>query len=261
MMQKFLPGLLVSALGIGSTAVLAVLMLERDNTDRVMRAKEIVGALQRLEIGKSSATVADSIVAKIGNAPPPKDFGGRYNKENCAASDRLERCSYIILMNNSPVEDLFLKHPLLPRLGLPDWWGGALIDISSGAVVGYSFSIWYREPNGHLGGAGTGVAQELPRFEPAQAYMSDSYSVRRIEFRTGEGPSGFGLISALTPAASADERQRASRIDFSCLAQSRGCGQICEMMPDAWKDFYEKFGHFDVERLGSTYLFCSGPPN
>ena len=260
-MRKCFLSLLVVALVIGLATVLGAVSLKRDNIYRVLRAQEIVEGLQRLEIGKSSATAAESIVAKIGNAPPPKDFGGRYNKENCAASDRLERCSYIILMNDSPVEDLFLKHPFLPRLGLPDWWGVALIDISSGAVEGYSFSIWYRESNGHLGGAGAGTAQELPRFEPAQAYMSDSYSVRRIEFRTGEGPSGFGLISALTPAASADERQRAFRIDFSCLAQTRGCGQICEMMPDAWKDFYEKFGHFDVERLGSAYLFCSGPPN
>jgi len=35
---------------------------------------------------------------------------------------------------------------------------------------------------------------------------------------------------------------------------------MCEVMPEAWRDFYQKLGRFDVDKLGSTYLFCSGPP-
>jgi len=71
---------------------------------------------------------------------------------------------------------------------------------------------------------------------------------------------GFGLQSSLTPAATAAERQRASHFDFACLAQRQGCGEICEVMPDAWRDFYERRGHLDVETFGSAYLFCGNPP-
>jgi hypothetical protein len=89
------------------------------------------------------------------------------------------------------------------------------------------------------------MSQALPKFEPHQARISDSYSVRRIDMRGEIGPSGFGLASALTPTATANERNRASHIDFSRLAQ--GCGEISEVMPDAWKDFYERLGHLNIE--------------
>jgi hypothetical protein len=70
----------------------------------------------------------------------------------------------------------------------------------------------------------------------------------------------FGLETALTPTASAEEQKRALHIDFSCLSQGRGCGEVCEVMPEAWKDFYEKLGHFDAERLRPDYLLCTEPP-
>lgn len=258
-MRKALLILLTFTVAIGLAVVLGAAFVQRDNAYRVKRAQGVVDELQRLEIGKSDRTVADSIAAKFGNAPPPKWLGGRYNKENCAAPDRLERCSYIILMNNSPLETLVLKHRSLPRLEVPEWWGNAQISMSSGTVESYSFWVWYKASNGHWRGFGSRVSQALPKFEPVLAHISDSYSVQRIVMR-GRGPSGFGLESTITPEANADERQRALHIDFSCLAQGRGCGEICEVMPEAWKDFYEKLGHVDVETLGPGYLFCSEPP-
>jgi hypothetical protein len=184
----------------------------------------------------------------------------RYNRENCAAPDHLERCTYILLMNNSPVELLLQKHQSLPRLGIPEWWGSAQIGIVSGTVDRYSFWVWYKASNGHWHGFGAGVSPALPRFEPAQAHLSDSYSVRRIEVRFEKGERALGLVSALTPTASAEERKRALHIDFSCLSHGRRCGEVCEAMPEAWKDFYEKLGHFDAERLGPDYLLCTEPP-
>ncbi len=227
-MRKASLVLLTFTLSIGLAVVLGGLYLRRDNAYRVKRALEVVDEIERLEIGKADHTVADAIVAKLGIAPPPYWLRDRYNRENCAAPDHLERCTYILLMNNSPVELLLLKHQSMPRLGIPEF--------------------------------GADVSTALPRFEPAEVHISDSYSVRRIEMKFGKYESAFGLATALTPTASTEERKRALHIDFSCLSQGRGCGEVCEVMPEAWKAFYEKLGHFDAERLGPDYLLCTESP-
>lgn len=203
LMRNALPALLTFTLAFGLAVVLGGVYLRRDNAHRVERAQEIVEEIERLEIGKTDHTVADAIAAKFGIAPPPYWLKGRYNKENCAAPDHLERCTYIILMNDSPVEALFLKHESLPRLGVPEWWGSIQIGITSGTVDRYSFWVWYKASNGHWRGFGADVSPALPRFEPAQARISESYSVRRIEARFKKCERAFGLASALTPATNA----------------------------------------------------------
>jgi hypothetical protein len=259
-MRKALLALLTFTLAIGLAVVLGGVYLRRDNAHRVKRAQEVVGEIERLEIGKSDHTVADSIAAKFGTAPPPYWLRNRYNRENCAAPDHLERCTYILLMNNSPVELLLQKHQSMPRLGISEWWGNAQISIVRGTVDRYSFWVWYRASNGRWRGFGADVSPALPRFEPSQARISDSYSVRRNEMKLGKYESALGLETALTLTASAEERKRALHIDLSCLSQGRGCGEVCEVMPEAWKDFYEELGHFDAERLGPDYLLCTEPP-
>lgn len=259
-MRKALLTLLIFALAIVVALAAGAVYIHRDNAHRVRRAQELVNTLERLEIGKSGYAVTDEIAAKFGNASPPKEFRGRYNKENCAAPDHYDRCTYIISIDDSPLQAALLKYQILPRLGIREWFGNALISSSSGRVSQYSFWVWYKASNGNWRGFGAGQSEALPRYEPVQAQISDSYSVRRIDMRGESGETGFGLQAALTPAATADERQRALHIDFGCLGRSGGCGEICEVMPDAWRDFYEKRGHFDVERLGSSYLFCGKPP-
>jgi hypothetical protein len=111
-MRKASLVLLTFTLSIGLAVVLGGMYLRRDNAYRVKRAQEVVDEIERLEIGKSDHTVADAIAAKFGIAPPPYWLRNRYNRENCAAPDHLERCTYILLMNNSPVELLLQKHPI-----------------------------------------------------------------------------------------------------------------------------------------------------
>jgi hypothetical protein len=259
-MRKALLALLTFILAIGLTVVLGGVYLRRDNAYRVKRAQEVVDEIERLETGKSDHTVAEAIATKFGIAPPPYWLRKRYNRENCAAPDHLERCTYILLMNNSPVESLLQKHQSMLRLGIPEWWGNAQISIVSGTVDRYSFWVWYRASNGRWRGFGVDVSPALPRFEPAQAHISDSYSIQRNEMKLGKYESAFGLETALTPTASAEERKRALHTDFSCLSHGRGCGEVCEVMPEAWKDFYEKLGHFDAKRLAPDYLLCTEPP-
>jgi hypothetical protein len=263
-MRKALLALLTFILAIGSAAVLSGVYLRRDNAHRVKRAQEVVDEIERLEIAQSDHIVADAIAAKFGIAPPPYWLKNRYNREDCAASDHLEHCTYILLMNNSPVESLLQKHQSMPRFGISEWWGNAQISIVSGMVRRYSFWVWYRASNGRWRGFGADVSPALPRFEQAQRRISDSYSVRRIEMKfgkyQGKYESGLGLETSLTPTASAEERKRALHIDFSCLSRGRGCGEVCEVMPEAWKDFYQKLGHFDAESLAPDCLLSTESP-
>jgi hypothetical protein len=257
-MRKALVSLLIIALVVGLATFAAMVYARHDNADRVKRAQEIVHELQRLEIGKSDHAVADVIATKFGNAPPPD--GRDYYKENCAAPNHIESCTYFISMNDSPVETVLLKHQSLPRLGVREWFGHAQITFASGTVAQYSFWVWYKASNGRWRGFGTSERQSLPRFEPAQAQISDSYSVRRINMNHESRENGVGLESVLTPAATTIERQRASHIDFACLAGGHGFGEVCEVMPEAWRDFYEMRGRFDMEKLGLAYLLCSESP-
>src|SRR5580704_14632562 len=147
-MRTSLLALLTFTLAIGVAVVLGGVYLRRDNAYRVKRAQEVVNEIERLEIGKSDHTVADAIAANFGIAPHPYWLKNSYDRENCAAPDHLERCTYILLMNNSPVELLLQKHQSIPRLGIPEWWGNAQISIVSGMVDRYSFWVLYRASNG-----------------------------------------------------------------------------------------------------------------
>lgn len=247
LMALFVTGLLI----VGGTVY-----VRRDNAHQVDRAKALVRELRELEIDKSDYKAAEAIAAKFGSAPPPK--GGVYPKENCAAGYS-EGCWFTIAMNDSFVQRQWFRHPSLPRFGVHDWWGNAGIWISHGTVHQRFFYVWYVTSNGQWRGFGAREFERLPKYQPVQARISDSYSVERFVYDMPMNGKGFQLQSSLTPSATPTERQRASRLDFACLAQAQGCGEICEVMPDAWQDFYLKRGHLDAEQLGPEYLFCSKP--
>ena len=121
-MRKALLGLLIVVLAICLAIVAGAVYAQRDNAYRVKRAQEIVKELQRLEIGKSDYAVAAVIATKFGNAPPPEGWT-HYNKENCAAPDHYEDCTYLISMNDSPMGTVWLAHQFLSRLGVREWRG------------------------------------------------------------------------------------------------------------------------------------------
>jgi len=67
----------------------------------------------------------------------------------------------------------------------------------------------------------------------------------------------FSLDSSLTPESSQTERQRAWNFKFQCLENNR-CDEICDVMPEAWQDFYIHRGKMDVQKYGDKYLFYKG---
>lgn len=258
LMRNLLLTLSILVVALGLVVAAGAAYARHDNAYRVQRADSLVRDLRQLAIGKSDYKAANAIATKFGNAPRP--YAGDYYKENCAARDHLESCAFIFAINDSPIERLWLKYPFLPHFGVRDWWGNAVIVVSHGAVNQYSFLLWYEMSNGQRRGFGTRGSEGLPKYKPVQAQISDAYSVERNEVDIGMRQRAFGLQSSLTPAATAAERKRALNFDFACLAERRGCGEICEVMPDGWRDFYEKRGHLDVDKFGPAYLFCDSSP-
>src|SRR5207248_365089 len=133
LMRNSLLTLSILVIAISLLVVAGAAYVRHDNTYRVQRADSLVRNLRQLVIGKSGYKVAEAIATKFGNAPPPY-WGSDYPKENCAARDHLESCAFIIAMNDSPVERLWLKHPSLPHFGIGDWRGSAVIVVTDDAV-------------------------------------------------------------------------------------------------------------------------------
>jgi hypothetical protein len=247
----------VVAIAAGVSGVIAAAYFRHHNADQITRAKALAADLQKLTVGTSDYKAAKAIATKFGTVPYENDWGMR----DCA-DGYYERCTYMIPLNNGPMHKLLLKRPFLSHLGLGDWSGTAHIYIKNGTISEYSLGIIYRASNGQLRGFGAEEGISLPENRAVQARISDAYSVERNDIMAGEPRDvGFELAASLTPTASAAERKRAWNLNFACLAQNQGCVEICDVNPDAWRDFYIGRGHFDVEKYGPAYLFCKKPPS
>jgi hypothetical protein len=224
------------------------------NVRAVARAQRLARSIQELRVGNSDYRAARAIASDFGTVPYENCYGTR----DCS-DGYFERCAYMIDANDKWLRRLLWKYPTLPRLRFEDWDGTALIYIKDGVVEEYSFSIAYRSKKGQWRGFGAEEGEAIPAYRAVQAVIAGAYSVERNDIRMGTYARdlGFELESSLTPAATPDERTRAWHFEFGCLAQRDGCGEICEVMPDAWRDFYNVRGHFDVEKYGAAYLFCA----
>lgn len=249
-------------LAIAITLVLlllgAVKVIQHNNGLHVARAEALIHDLQHLRIGNpDSGKAAAAIVAAYGNAPPPRGFGGLYPREDCAAANHLDDCAYQLVLNSSPVFSgsgpavvrWERNHPSVRIAGVAEWYGYAFIFIRKNVVVSYNFWLAFRTPQGEWQGVGEREGLALPKFEPVDAHISDSYSLQCLQVSNT-------LKASITPSASADERRHASHLDLSCLRQGSGCTGIQELMPDAWADFYNKRGHYDLGRLETGYGRC-----
>jgi hypothetical protein len=245
------------AIAAGVSGVIAAAYFRHHNTSQINRAKALAADLQTLTVGTSDFKAARAIATRFGTVPYENDWGTR----DCA-DGYFERCAYMIPLNSGVMRKLLLKHPFLSHLGVGDWSGTAHIYIENGTIKNSSLGIIYRASNGKLRGFAADEGISLPENRAVQARISDAYSVQRNDILTDEKPRdvGFELEASLTPMASAAERKRAWNLNFACLVQNQGCGEICDVMPDAWRDFYSGRGHFDVEKYGPAYLFCKNPP-
>ena len=244
---------------IGIVATLLALMagaayLRHQNVRAVSRAQRLALSIEKLRVGISDYRAAQTIAADFGTVPYETCFGARDCRDGY-----FESCAYMIPANDAGSHHWVSTHPFLRRLGMRDWGGTALIFIENGLVSEHSFRITYRSRNGAWRGFGAVEDKSIPTNRAVQAVVSDAYSIQRNDVIVGLEPRdlGFALESSLTPASTPDERRRAWHFESGCLAERVGCGEICEVMPDAWHDFYKVRGHFDVEKYGTAYLFCT----
>jgi hypothetical protein len=255
-MRKFVLVIVVVMLAVGLGAAIGAAYILHQNSQAVTRARMLASDLQKLTVGTSDYKAAQVIAAKYGTSPYRNDWGAM----DCA-DGYFEHCAYMIPLHNRSGYRLTSRYPLLSDLLHSEWGGTATIGIANGTVAEYSFWITYRASSGELRGFGVVETSSLPGDRAVQAKLSDTYSVERNDIRNGDAPRdlGFQLEASLTPAANTMERKRAWNLNFTCLA--RGCSEICEVMPDAWRDFYLVRGHFDVEKYGAAYMFCRRPPD
>ncbi len=237
------------------TAIRAV-YIRHYNTVQTSRVKDLAAALQQLSAGVSDFKAARAIANKFGTVP----YDNHYGTRDCA--DRyFERCAYMIQLNDAPMRKLLIQHPILGHIGVKDWSATAFMYIQQGKVQEYRLTIIYKTSSGLLRGVSTEEQTSLPENRAVQARISDSYSIQRNDMAAGGHDDGFELEASLTPTAHATERKRAWNMNLACLNQRQGCGEICEVTPEVWQDFYAKRGRYDVEKYGPAYLFCTKAPD
>ena len=229
-------------------------MIRRDNTSRVRRAESVIRDLQELQVGVSGAAAAADIASKYGNAPPPRSTGNVYQKENCAAKDHLDECTYVIALNNNPILRKWLENPKLRVFRIEDWWGYVTISIKDNKISNYSYWLWFLSVDGTWRGISGGQSPRLPISEmmPISKSYNVDYDQRNRIFKT-----------ELTPTANESERRRASHLDLSCIAQGRSCRDACQLFPDASRDLIQKITEFAPSTAHTEHILkelCNAPP-
>jgi hypothetical protein len=235
------------------TAAAGLWYLRRLSQRELVRTERLATELKSLRIGQSTYHEARAIAERYGTV----HYENELTVRDCAAG-YFERCDYHIRLRSPSMNRVFHRLPFAQRLGIGNWLGSAHIFIDQGKVVEHSFSLLFKTSDGEWRGSGTEESKSLPERAVA-ARLSDSYLVSRNDVVMYQSPGGLGysLDSTLTPQANESERARAWHYDFSCLEQTSGCNEICNVLPDAWRDFYSLRGRFDVQKFGSRYAFCT----
>jgi hypothetical protein len=223
--------------------------LRQESSQQVRKLGDLSHDVQSLRVGTSTYQQAKGIADKYGTVKYDDHLGTR----DCA-DGYFERCAYQIPIK-SPVMSK-LGHHFPVTFGFRPWSGYAHIFIDEGKVAEYSFSVIFESTDGQWRGVGAEEYNSLPERAVA-ASVSNSYLVSRndIMMMDERNGLGFSLDSALTPQSSRQERRRAWSLEFQCL-ESKGCDEICDVMPEGWEDFYTLRGKMDVQKYGEKYLFC-----
>ena len=237
---------------VGLTA-LGTLSFRRQLSSAGDRAVSLLTELRALRVGESSYQEAKRIADKYGTVKVDSEWGSF----DCT-DGYFEHCQYQIVVEKPLVSRILMRFPYSKWPGLRYWNGTADIFIKDGKVSGYWFSVLFKTPDGQWRGVG---AEETTLLDgrAMEARVSDSYRIARndlIMTSSGYPNKGYELTASVLPQATEVERQRAWHFQLGCLTQARGCVEICDVQPDAWRDFYLGRGRFDVARSGDRYAFC-----
>src|SRR6267378_2623731 len=230
-----------------------VMYLRQLSLRELGRIERLANDVKSLRVGLSTYLDAKAIAERYGTAKYENHWGTR----DCAKG-YYERCAYQISLKAPSMGTILRRFHLARRIGLGAWSGTAFITIENGRVEEYYFSFLFETPDRQWRGFGTEEYKSLEERAVA-AHVSDSYVVSRNDIMMSESTNGqgFSLDSTLTPQATESERKHAWHYNFSCLARTSGCDEICDALPDAWRDFYVNRGQFDVQKFGNRYAFCT----
>jgi hypothetical protein len=228
--------------------------LNRNSARQLSRLERLSLDLQTLKLGSSTYQEAQVIAERYGTNKYTNDWG----TYDCA-DGYFERCAYGFSIQPLAMRRALVDTKMLRHVVYGPWGGNATIFIKDGKVEEYEFSILFKTSDDQWRGASTETYHSLDEQRAVLANITSSYHVSRNDIiMTGfSSGRGYSLESMVTSQSTELEWKRAWHYEFSCLAQSAGCGEICDVIPDAWKDFYVNRGHFDVEKFGSRYAFCT----
>ena len=234
-------------------AALGAWSLHRQLFSAEGRAVSLLVELRALRVGESSYQEAEQIADKYGTVKVDSDWGSF----DCT-DGYFEHCQYQVVVQKPVVSWMLMRFPYSRWPGLRYWNGTAEIFIKDGKVSGYWFSVVFRTPDGQWRGVG---AEETSLLDgrAVEAKVSDSYRIARNDLimTSSHYPNkGYELTASVLPQATGVERQRAWHFQLGCLTQTGGCVEICDVQPDAWRDFYLGRGRFDVAKSGDRYAFC-----
>lgn len=228
--------------------------LRRQLSSAQSRAVSLINELQSLRIEESPYQQAKQIAERYGTVRADSDWG----LFDCT-DGYFQGCRYQIVVQRPWVSRMLFRFPFSKFPGLRYWNGTADIFIKDGKVSGYSFSAVFRTTEGQWRGV---AAEETTLLDgrAVEAKVSDSYRIARndVIMTASDYPNkGYQLTASVLAQATPIERQRAWHFNLACLTQSGGCKEICDVQPDAWKDFYLGRGRFDAAKYGDPYAFCT----
>ena len=182
---------------------------------RRQRLEALVQSIKTLQVGVTS----DEEVRALSER-----YGGRFTPEGTFTEPRTSTYS---LGFSSPYIFVADEYHTLPGRRL--WMVDVDLVIRERRLIRASVRFMVMRSDGYVLMSGVEVAQRGPSYPPKWA----SYAVLEPHY-TGDPNEGLKVL--LGPEATAAERDKAFRINCSCLTAVRECRHPCDVLPEAWRD-------------------------
>ncbi len=211
----------LKVLALASFAILVVICLSYLSAyslqwHRRRFAKEFVGELKRLEVGKTTEAEVKAISDR---------YTGKYSP--AGIQDQVPQPAYYEVAVESPNVIIGNSARTLP--GLKIWWFVVTLGIEHGYLTDVQLSEYVRRSDDFELSSQVRLAGNDNWETPGAA----PYKVREAHIT---GPPGEALIVELGPTATQEQREKGFDFNFSCLTAVRECRHVCDTMPSAWKD-------------------------
>ena len=182
---------------------------------RRTRLEALVQSIKTLQVGVTS----DEEVRALSER-----FGGRFSPEGTFTEPRTS--TYSVGFSSPYIKGADGYHTL-PGRRL--WIAGVELVITDRRLVRTFVRFMVVRSDGYVLMSGVEVAQRGPSYPPEWA----SCAVFEPHY-TGNPNEGLKVL--LGPEATAAEKDKGFRINFSCLTALRECRHPCDVLPEAWRD-------------------------